>query len=110
MSGVLIAYADGAIYADDLDLDREEIVLHTITGSDLGILDLDRLRLRILYDAGPWDRPFNLTATLLLYGSGRRPAHPVRGDVLIVGLDADGAPTDAPDDLADMFRLFWSPT
>jgi hypothetical protein len=105
MTGALILYADGSVRYNDLDLDRDDVVRALLDAPQTADLDLDDLRLRLVFDGLGLgvERPLNLAATILVYGTGRRPTHPIVGDVLVLGLTVDGDATDVPDDLLDLF-------
>lgn len=103
----LIVYADGSIYLNDLDVDRVDVLLDVIAASSDSVetVDLPDLSLRVILDplGRSEGRGLNPWATGLLYGSGRRPMHAIVGDVILVGVTADGAAADVPDDLLALF-------
>jgi len=105
MTDGLVVYADGQVRLNAIDLDRADVVLALLHANAATTLDLPDLATRLVVNGtGLGDeRPLNLAATLLVYGTGRRPTHPIAGDVLVLGLTPDGDPTDVRDDLLSLF-------
>jgi hypothetical protein len=105
MTSALAFHADGEVRHLDLDLERADL-LHSVLGTgQTDVFRLPELGCAILYDELSLvaNTRLNLPVSLLLYGSRRRPLHPLHGPVLIVGLTGDDLLTDVPDDLLHLF-------
>jgi hypothetical protein len=86
----------------DLDPDRVDVVRHILGESTFG-LDLPRIACRLIMRADvDQDVYLNLPATFLAYGAGRTGPDPIRGPVLLFGVE-DGALTDVPDEFLALF-------
>lgn len=105
MTEVILLYADGDVRAIDLDPSRGDVLRNLTGATTLGTINLRELGLTLWIDDEGLlrDLPLNLAGTLLVWGTGRRPVHPVVGTVVVVGLTHDGGYVDVPDDLLSLF-------
>jgi len=102
---VLLLYVDGSVYQAEVDLTRRDVLREILAGATIETIEIPDLGISMLVDGTALVEGLGLNpwATALLYGAGRRPAHPVAGDAILTGLTVDGEPTDAPDDLVGLF-------
>lgn len=87
----------------DLDRDRSDVI-RNLLGGVYFTLDLPGARLGLLIrEDADRETYLNLPATFLAYGAGRIGPDPIRGPVLLFGIDQDGQHTDVPEPFLALF-------
>jgi hypothetical protein len=106
MTFVLVLYAEDAeVRLVDVDVDRRDVLLGLLDTDAFSTYNFPELGSQLLLDDHGLrkKKPVNLAATMLIYGSGRRPLYPFLGDVILLGLTVDGETSDPPEDLLYLF-------
>ncbi len=103
----LILCENGDVREFDLDPTRVDIMRTILDTPTIETIDLPEIGVSIVFDGLPSAdaRRFNLAGTMLLVGASRRGSvvHPLRGDLLLVGITVDGDLADVSDRLLALF-------
>lgn len=108
MTTALLLYTDGEIREIDLDPTRGDVILALLDTTTADEIEIDDEPDRVVFMFDRYSTrdvaPLNVYATLYVFASRREPFHGVHGDVLLLGRTVDGAWTDAPEPLVEIFH------